>query len=87
MATFSGEELRRTPEGRKRLAREQENYRLDILQPKDPLFEKVWGGKQRYFKESREKAEQDSREASIMYRERKQREEEIKHGRGKTVLR
>lgn len=71
MKTNSAVELSKTEGGRRKLARMQRKHRLDILQPGDPKFEKVWGKKfrmnqkyiadreketKRLWKESEEKA-------------------------------
>ena len=59
---YSAKELAQSPAGRERLAREQERHAHDILQPGNPMFEKVWGSKVKKNAEAREKAKSVSRE-------------------------
>lgn len=53
-------ELVKTPAGRKYLQRLQNRHRKDILQPGDPMFEKVWGSSVRRREELKRKSKEDA---------------------------
>jgi len=50
-------ELVKSSEGRKHLAKLQEQHKFDILQPGQKDFDRVWGGKVKANKEALEKKE------------------------------
>ena len=50
-------ELKKSPSGRRYLGELQEKYKLDLIQPKDPMFNKVYGDKFKRDKQIREKQE------------------------------
>lgn len=75
-------ELVKTAEGRRYLARLQKKYELDIIQPGDPRFEKVWGHKRKQFQVLKEKHEKQYKEEWQELREKK----EFVKRKGGTIL-
>lgn len=69
MNEMSALKLRESPSGRRYLEKLRREKRLDVLQPSDPLFEKVWGGKE---KERREMDERQEKEAKEMWARREE---------------
>lgn len=55
--------MEKTPAGRARIAREQKKYEIDLLQPGDPRFEKVYGARNRKLEEDKKKQKALSEEA------------------------
>lgn len=54
-------ELRKTPEGRKHLESQQKKFALDILQPSDPKFDKVYAQKNKQRARERELADKKAK--------------------------
>ena len=52
----SVDDMMKTPGGRERLARLQKVHEIDILQPSDPRFKKVYGDKIKKREEAKAKA-------------------------------
>ena len=72
-------ELKETREGREYLAKLQKKHEIDLLQPSDPRFQKVYGDKLKYAEEKKHEA---IRESSDMWlkNEDKKRFEQRKRG-------
>jgi hypothetical protein len=70
-------ELMRTPDGRAYLKRMQDRHKLDLLQPSDPMFDKVYGDRNRKVKEELEKQETQSKDMWLENKERREREVRI----------
>lgn len=71
---YSVFDLQKTPEGRKFLERQQKAHEIDMLQPSDPRFHKVYGDKLKRDEATRQKQAQEAREAKIEAAERAKRE-------------
>ena len=68
---ISVKELKKTPSGRAYLEKLQKQQGYDLLQPSDPMFNKVWGKKLKENQEIREKQIKQNKEAQIEMETRK----------------
>lgn len=69
---FSALEASKSVEGRKYLDRQREKHKLDILQPSDPMFRKVYGKQHKKLAKDLVAKEQKSKDMFTAKEEKKQ---------------